>query len=65
MKLSETFWVGFYTSCMAFLLGIGRICYKSKCKEVKLCCIKIIRDVKGEEEIDMKAESPKTNSETL
>lgn len=65
MELSETFWVGFYTSCMAFLLGIGRICYKSKCKEVKLCCIKIIRDVKGEEELDMKIESPKNNSETL
>jgi hypothetical protein len=50
---------------MAFLLGIGRMCYKSKCKEVKLCCVKIVRDIQAEEELDMKVESPKTKSETL
>ena len=65
MKFSEVFWTGFYTSCMAFLLGVGRMCYKSKCKEVKLCCIKITRDVKGEEELDMKAESQRVISEQL
>jgi hypothetical protein len=26
--------------------------YKSKCKEVNFCCIKIVRDVAGEEVID-------------
>jgi hypothetical protein len=65
MQLSETFWVGFYTSCMACLLGIGRMCYKSKCKEVKICCVKIVRDIQAEEELDMKVDSPKNNSETL
>jgi hypothetical protein len=32
---------------------MGAQCYKSKCKEVDFCCIKIIRDVEGEEELDI------------
>jgi hypothetical protein len=65
MKFSETFYVGLYTSLMAFLLAIGRMWYKSKCKEVKVCCVKIVRDVNIEEEIDMKVESPRINNEQL
>jgi hypothetical protein len=38
---------------MAFVLAIGAQCYKSKCKEVNFCCIKIVRDVEGEEELDI------------
>ena len=52
MVMSEVFWVGFYSSMIAMILGIGSQCYKSKCKEVNFCCIKIIRDVEGEEELD-------------
>jgi hypothetical protein len=51
MVMSEVFWVGFYFSMIAMILGIGSQCYKSKCKEVNLCCIKIVHDVQGEEEI--------------
>jgi hypothetical protein len=40
---------------MAFLLAIGNQCYKSKCKKVEICCIKIIRDVECEEELDRPA----------
>ena len=50
--MSEVFWVGFYSSMIAMILGIGSQCYKSKCKEVNFCCIKIIRDVEGEEQLD-------------
>ena len=50
--LSETFFVGLYTSAIGFLLALGAQCYKSKCKEVSFCCIKIIRDVEGEEQLD-------------
>ncbi len=32
---------------------MGAQCYKSKCKEVKICCIKITRDVEGEEKLDI------------
>jgi hypothetical protein len=43
---------------MGFVLAISVQCYKSKCKEVKICCIKIIRDVEGEEELDTQQRQP-------
>jgi hypothetical protein len=51
--MSEVFWTGLYSSLIGFLLAMGSQCYKSKCKEVNFCCIKIIRDVEGEEELDV------------
>ena len=50
---SEVFFTGLYSSLICFLLAMGAQCYKSKCREVKFCCIKIIRDVEGEEELDI------------
>ncbi len=47
--MSEVFYVGLYTSLMAFLLAVGNVLYKSKCKEVSCCCIKIVRDTETEE----------------
>ena len=52
MVFSEVFWVGLYTAGGALILAIMNICYKSKCKEVDICCIRIVRDVVVEEEID-------------
>jgi hypothetical protein len=49
---SEVFWTGFYTASGALLLAIANQCYKSKCKEFECCCIRIVRDVAVEEEID-------------
>lgn len=49
MALSEIFWSTFYTAGMAFCLGVMGFLYKSKCKEVECCCVKIIRDVEIEE----------------
>ena len=51
--MSETFFVGLYSSLMGFVLAISAQCYKSKCREVNFCCIKIIRDVEGEESLDI------------
>jgi hypothetical protein len=34
--------------------------YKSKCKEVNFCCIKIVRDVAGEEVIDSQQQAIQT-----
>ena len=51
--MSETFYVGLYSALMGFVLAISAQCYRSKCREVKFCCIKIIRDVAGEEELDV------------
>ena len=55
---SETFFVGLYSALMAFVLAICAQCYKSKCKEVNFCCIKVVRDVKGEEELDRLPPNP-------
>ena len=52
---SEVFFTGLYSSSIGFLIAIGAQCYKSKCKEVKICCIKITRDVEGEEILDIQA----------
>ena len=53
MVMSEVFWSGTITSLIGFFLAIGSQCYKSKCKEVSFCCIKIIRDTAIEEELDI------------
>ena len=52
MVMSEVFWSGITTSIIACILTISSQCYRSKCREVKFCCIRIIRDVEGEEELD-------------
>ena len=49
---SEVFFTGLYSSIIGFLIAVGAQCYKSKCKEVNFCCIKVIRDVEGEESLD-------------
>ena len=50
--MSETFYVGLYSALMGFVLAISAQCYKSKFREVNFGCIRIIRDVEGEEELD-------------
>ena len=51
--MSEVFWSGITTSIIGCLLAMGSQCYKSKCKEVDFCCIKIIRDTTAEEDLDI------------
>ena len=58
MVMSETFYVGLYSALMGFILAISAQCYRSKCREVNFCCIKIIRDVEGEEELDTRPQNP-------
>ena len=65
MSMSEVFWVGFYSSMIALILGLGSQCYKSKCKEVKIGCIKVIRDVEGEEELDRQPVNPIQSNNNL
>ena len=63
--MSETFYVGLYSALMGFVLAISAQCYKSKCREVEFCCIKIIRDVEGEEELDTQRQNPIQSSNNL
>jgi len=47
--LSEVFWVAFTTTVTGMIIKLCSMAYKSKCKEVACCCIKIIRDIEAEE----------------
>ena len=55
---SEVFFTGLYSSLIGCLLAMGAQCYKSKCKEVEFCCIKIVRDTTAEEELDIQLQRP-------
>lgn len=59
VELSEMFWTFFLTSVAAFILGLGRICYKSKCSTVEFCCFKIVRNIDAEvtEDIELGSNS--------
>ena len=41
------------TSIIGCVLAISNLCYRSKCKEIGFCCIKIKRDVEIEEKEDL------------
>ena len=62
---SEVFFTGLYSSLIGFLIAIGAQCYKSKCKEVKICCIKITRDIQIEEELDRQPQNPIQSNNNL
>lgn len=47
--LTEVFWVSFITIVSGMVIKLASMCYKSKCKQVDFCCIKIIRDTAAEE----------------
>ena len=56
--MTETFWMFVLTSSIGFIIAISKMCYKSKCKEVDICCIKVIRDIQIEEELDLQQIRP-------
>ena len=63
---SEVFFTGLYSSLIGFLLAMGAQCYKSKCSQVKICCITINRDVAGEEQLDQRqAQNPTQSNSNL
>jgi hypothetical protein len=46
--MTEGFYIFLISSSFAFLTFIGRMCYKSKCSEIKCFGIRVIRDVEQE-----------------
>lgn len=50
--ISEVFLTTLSVSTFGFCLAVLGVCYKSKCKTIDCCCIKIVRDVESEEKID-------------
>ena len=43
------FWSFFLTTLAGLILKLSSMAYKSKCKEVSCCCLKIVRDTATEE----------------
>lgn len=64
IELSEMFWTFFLTSVAAFVLGLGRMCYKSKCSTVEFCCFKITRNVEVEMKEDIELGSSSKDEES-
>ena len=48
-EMSEVFWTGFLTIGSGMVLALFALCYRSKCIEIQIGCIKIKRDVQLEE----------------
>lgn len=48
--LSETFFVAFIATMSGMIIKLASMAYKSKCKEVSFCCLKIVRDTETEQE---------------
>ena len=47
--MTEIFYTFVITTAVGLIITISRMCYKSKCKEINIGCIKIIRDTETEE----------------
>lgn len=63
--LSEIFWAGLVATG-AGVIGVGlKYAYKSKCKEINLCCISVKRDIDAEAQEDLKEMESGTKSEPL
>ena len=63
---SKVFFTGLYSSLIGFILALGAQCYRSKCTQVKICCITINRDVAGEEQLDQRQiQTPITSNNNL
>jgi len=60
----SVFWISFITIISGMILKLTSMCYKSKCKSIKICGgrMSCIRDTEAEEKIDEieLSRSPKT-----
>ena len=61
--MSEVFWAAFVSAMVGFLLAIGKICYKSKCSQIEICCIKVTRNIDLEVKQDLELGESKKESE--
>lgn len=62
--LSEIFWIAFLSTASAVVLKLASLCFKSKCKEVKLCGgrMSCIRDTEAEsKELELAQRPPLGN----
>ena len=55
--IDSFFWLSLVTIVFTGMGLCIRYSYKSKCKEVSCCCLKIVRDIETEKEEDMNLQS--------
>ena len=63
IEMSEVFWSFFITSVIGLMLAIGKICYKSKCSQIDICCIKVTRNIEAEVREDLEMGDSTKNNE--
>jgi len=64
LEMSEVFWTFFITSIIGLLLSLGKLCYKSKCQEINVCCFKVVRNIEAEVKEDIELGSSQKGEET-
>jgi hypothetical protein len=63
MDLSEVFLTMLVTTVCGVAVLVIRMCFKSKCKEVSFCCLKVSRDIEAEEkEAEMIVRQPSNDN---
>jgi len=60
MSLTEGFLIFLVTSVITCCLTTTRMLYKSKCRSIDCCGVKIIRDIRAEQQLD--EQGPRTQS---
>ena len=70
METTEVFLTFVVSSGTALILAILKMCYKSKCSQVEICCFKITRNTAAEEradelELEIKASKPESKNEIV
>ena len=60
---TEIFFTFLITSVIGCFIGVTRMLYKSKCKTVSCCGLKVDRDVAGEEKLDEMTVMRRTSDE--
>lgn len=64
-EFNAVFWSFFITSIIGLIFGLAKMAYKSKCTEVEICCLKIIRDTDIEQkEMEFERTHPLEQSES-
>ena len=62
--VSDVFLTFAVTSFIGCFLALGNLCYRSKCKEIGVCCVSIKRDVEIEEKEDLEMMRNKSSTES-
>jgi hypothetical protein len=57
--LSEVFWAMVVSTLAGLIIAVGKMCYKSKCSTIDLCCLRIVRNIEAEVKEDL--EAPKSD----